>query len=46
VIVGFLVVGTGRASGVRTEMEIWQVWELAEGAIPIRVAETPIEARP
>lgn len=28
VVVGFRVVGTGRASGVEGEMEIWQVWEI------------------
>jgi ketosteroid isomerase-like protein len=41
VIVWFPVVGTGRASGVRSEMEIWQVWELAEGGMPVRVIEYP-----
>ena len=44
VVVGFPVVGTGRASGVRTEIEIWQVWELAEGGIPVRVSEYPDRA--
>ena len=39
VIVGFPVVGTGRASGVRVEMEIWQVWDLGEGGAPVRVNE-------
>lgn len=39
VIVGFPVVGTGRASRVRTEMEIWQVWELAKGGRPVQVSE-------
>jgi ketosteroid isomerase-like protein len=28
VIVGFRVAGSGRASGVGTEMEIWQVWKV------------------
>jgi ketosteroid isomerase-like protein len=41
VIVGFPVVGTGRVSGARTEMEIWQVWELAAGGMPVRVDEYP-----
>jgi hypothetical protein len=27
-IVGFKVMGSGRASGAGTQMEIWQVWEL------------------
>jgi ketosteroid isomerase-like protein len=40
VIVGFPVVGSGRASGVRCEMEIWQVWEY-EGGRPVRVSEYP-----
>jgi ketosteroid isomerase-like protein len=39
VIVGFPVVGTGRASGALVEMEIWQVWDLAEGGVPVRVNE-------
>jgi ketosteroid isomerase-like protein len=41
IIVGFPVAGTGRASGVRSEMEIWQVWELAQGGMPVRVVEYP-----
>ena len=32
-IVGFPVVGTGRTSGIRIEMEVWQVWQLGEGGI-------------
>jgi hypothetical protein len=36
-IVGFSVVGTGRASGARVDMEVWQVWELADGGLPVRV---------
>jgi SnoaL-like domain len=40
-IVGFSVVGTGRASRVRIETEIWQVWELGEGGMPLRVTEYP-----
>ena len=39
VIVGFPVVGTGRASGVRIDMEIWQVWELSERGVPVRIHE-------
>ena len=39
VIVGFQVVGTGGSSGVRTTMEIWQVWDMAEGLRPVRVRE-------
>ena len=38
-IVGFPVVGTGRASGVRIDMEVWQVWHLGEAHMPIRVNE-------
>jgi ketosteroid isomerase-like protein len=30
VIVGFRVTGSGRTSGVGTEMEIWQVWRVQE----------------
>lgn len=41
VIVGFPVVGTGRASGVRIEMEVWQIWKLTEGGMPVRVNEYP-----
>jgi ketosteroid isomerase-like protein len=43
-IVGFPVVGTGRASGVRIEMEIWQVLHLGEAGTPIRVNEYPDRA--
>jgi hypothetical protein len=32
-IVGFSVIGTGRASGIRIAMEVWQVWQLGEGGI-------------
>jgi ketosteroid isomerase-like protein len=39
VIVGFPVAGTGRASGMRIEMQIWQVWHLGEGGVPLRVGE-------
>jgi ketosteroid isomerase-like protein len=39
VIVGFRVIGTGRSSGAGTEMEIWQVWEVGEGMVPLRVTE-------
>jgi ketosteroid isomerase-like protein len=39
VIVGFRVTGTGRSSGAGAEMEIWQVWELREGMVPLRVRE-------
>jgi ketosteroid isomerase-like protein len=28
VVVGFRVAGTGRTSGVESEMEIWQAWEI------------------
>lgn len=38
-IVGFPVIATGRTSGVRVEMEIWQVWDLDESGIPARVKE-------
>lgn len=38
-VVGIPVVGTGRASGARVEMEIWQVWELTEEGTPARVHE-------
>jgi ketosteroid isomerase-like protein len=37
-VVGFEVTGTGESSGARTAMEVWQVWELQEGA-PRRVRE-------
>ncbi len=30
VIAGFRVIGSGRTSGVGTEMEIWQVWKVLE----------------
>ena len=30
-IVGFRVIGTGRTSGAKAEMEIWQVWETRGG---------------
>ena len=42
-ILRFPVVGTGRASGVRTEIEIWQVWQLDEG-VPVRCDEYPDRA--
>lgn len=38
-IVGFPVIGTGRTSGIRIEMEVWQVWQLGETGIPARVKE-------
>jgi hypothetical protein len=38
-ITGFEFSGTGRESGTRTEMEVWQVWELGEDLVPIRVVE-------
>jgi hypothetical protein len=38
-ITGFKVHGTGRESKTRTEMEVWQVWELGEDLVPIRVIE-------
>jgi ketosteroid isomerase-like protein len=41
VIVGFQVTGTGASSGAGTEMEIWQVWEIAEGLRPLRIKEFP-----
>jgi len=31
-VVGFRVIGTGRASGAGSEMEIWQVWEVRDQA--------------
>lgn len=40
-VVGFPVVGTGRSSGARVEIEVWQVWELAETGTPVRVKEYP-----
>ena len=42
-IMSFPVVGTGRASGVKTEMEIWQVWHLDNG-VPVRCDEYPDRA--
>ena len=30
VVAGFRVVGTGRTSGAKAEMEIWQVWEIGD----------------
>jgi ketosteroid isomerase-like protein len=38
-IVGFPVTGTGRGSGARTEMEIWQLWEVSEDFVPVRLTE-------
>lgn len=38
-IVGFRVVGTARTSGIRIEMEVWQVWQLGEDGFSIRVKE-------
>jgi SnoaL-like domain len=38
-ILGFPVIGTGRSSGVSTEMEIWQLWELDGTFTPTRVTE-------
>jgi ketosteroid isomerase-like protein len=43
-IVGYRVIGTGRRSGVGTEMEIWGVWEVGEGMVPVRVDEFPDRA--
>lgn len=43
-IVGFPVIGTGRTSGIRIEMEVWQVWQLGETGIPARVKEYPDRA--
>jgi ketosteroid isomerase-like protein len=43
-IVGFPVIGTARTSGVRIEMEVWQVWQLGESGLPIRVKEYPDRA--
>ena len=43
-IVGFPVIGTGRTSGVRIETEVWQVWQLGEGGIPLSVKEYPDRA--
>jgi ketosteroid isomerase-like protein len=41
IIVGFRVTGTGRSSGVGTEIEVWQLWDVREGMIPSRVREFP-----
>jgi hypothetical protein len=41
-IVGFRVIGSGRSSGAKAEMEIWQVWRLraaGEGLIAESVTE-------
>lgn len=38
-VVGFGVVGTGRSSGAGTAMEIWQVWDMDERLVPLRVTE-------
>jgi ketosteroid isomerase-like protein len=40
-VAGFRVTGTGRSSGAKTEMEIWQVWEIRdqEGLTVTRVTE-------
>ena len=43
-LVGFPVIGTGRVSGIRVEMEVWQVWQLGESGIPARVDEYPDRA--
>jgi ketosteroid isomerase-like protein len=43
-IVGFPVIGTGRTSGIRIEMEVWQVWQLGEHGIPVHVKEYPDRA--
>ena len=37
-IVWFPVIGTGRASGAKTEMQVWQVWQLDNG-VPVRCDE-------
>jgi len=39
IITGFEVRGTGSESGTRTEMEVWQVWEIADDLRPVRVIE-------
>jgi ketosteroid isomerase-like protein len=40
VVVGFRVDGTGRTSGVKGEMEIWQVWEVRDQDLTVtRVTE-------
>jgi ketosteroid isomerase-like protein len=39
IVAGLHVTGTGRGSGATVEMDVWQVWELAEGLVPERVAE-------
>jgi SnoaL-like protein len=38
-VTGFEVTGTGRTSGARVEMEIWQVWEFDERMLPRRLVE-------
>jgi ketosteroid isomerase-like protein len=38
-ITGFDVVGTGRSSGTSTKMQVWQLWEIGEGFVPVRVVE-------
>jgi hypothetical protein len=38
-ITGFEVHGTGRESGTRTGMEVWQLWEVGESMVPIRATE-------
>jgi SnoaL-like domain len=38
-ITGFEVRGTGRESGTQTGMEVWQVWEIGDDMLPIRVIE-------
>jgi|SRR5688500_18096539 ketosteroid isomerase-like protein len=40
-VAGFRVTGTGRTSGAKTEMEIWQVWQIRdqEGLTVTRVTE-------
>ena len=40
-VVGFHVTGTGRRSGARTELDVWQVWEVGEGMVPVRLTEFP-----
>jgi ketosteroid isomerase-like protein len=39
VIAGLRVIGTGGRSGVGTQMEIWQVWAMRGGVVPVRVRE-------
>src|SRR6188472_3294637 len=38
-ITGMQVHATGRESGTRTAMEVWQVWEVNDSMVPIRVTE-------